>query len=108
MVAFVSSLISDIQSDFPNFAWWVVAYDFCCIIGVLVVVASDSAQTYHVAVRILVRGDVIPADFVQVVGFLAAGLVFCSSIINALVYSPEGPKEAAAAGYILLSMVFVS
>lgn len=72
------------------------------------VVASDSTQTYHVAVRIPIRGDVIHADSLQVVGFLAAGLVFCSSIINALVYSPEGPKEAAAAGYILLSMVFVS
>lgn len=44
----------------------------------------------------------------QIVGFLGAGLVFCSSIINALVYSTEGAKEAAAAGYILLSMVCVS
>lgn len=71
-------------------------------------VASDSTQTYHVAVRLPVRVDFIDAELLQVVGFLAAGLVFCSSIINALVYSPEGPKEAAAAGYILLSMVFVS
>lgn len=51
---------------------------------------------------------VLYADALQIVGFLAAGLVFCSSIINALVYSPEGPKEAAAAGFILLSMVSVS
>lgn len=73
------------------------------------VVASDSTQTYHVAVCFLrSRGYITNADSLQVVGFLAAGLVFCSSIINALVYSPEGPKEAAAAGYILLSMVFVS
>lgn len=72
------------------------------------VVASDSTQTYHVAVRVLFQGDATHADPLQIVGFLAAGLVFCSSIINALVYSPEGPKEAAAAGYILLSMVFVS
>lgn len=71
-------------------------------------VASDSTQTYHVAVCIPVHGDFKRAESLQVVGFLAAGLVFCSSIINALVYAPEGPKEAAAAGYILLSMVFVS
>ena len=29
-------------------------------------------------------------------------------MINALVYSEDGAKEAAAAGYILLSMVAVS
>lgn len=62
-----------------------------CIIGVFVVVASDTAQTYHVAI----------------VGFLAAGLVFTTSAVNSLVYSPEGSKEAAAAGHILLSMVAV-
>lgn len=72
------------------------------------VVASDSTQTYHVAVCAPCGGAVIHADVLQIVGFLATGLVFCSSLINALVYSPEGPKEAAAAGYILLSMVFVS
>lgn len=35
-------------------------------------------------------------------------MVFASSMINALVYSEDGAKEAAAAGYILLSMVAVS
>lgn len=34
--------------------------------------------------------------------------MFASSMINALVYSEDGAKEAAAAGYILLSMVAVS
>lgn len=34
--------------------------------------------------------------------------MFASSMINALVYSEDGAKEAAAAGYILLSMVTVS
>ena len=48
------------------------------------------------------------ADFGQIVGFLAAGLTYSTSIINELVYSPEGDKEAAAAGFILLSMVMVS
>lgn len=62
-----------------------------CIIGVFVVIASNTIQTYHVAV----------------VGFLAAGLVLTTSSVNALVYSPEGAKEAAAAGHILLSMVAV-
>ena len=48
------------------------------------------------------------ADSEQIVGFLAAGLTYSTSIINDLVYSPEGDKEAAAAGFILLSMVMVS
>lgn len=41
-------------------------------------------------------------------GFLAAGLVFTTSSVNSLVYSPVAPFEAAAAGYILLSMIAVS
>ena len=48
------------------------------------------------------------ADHGQIVGFLAAGLTYSTSIVNELVYSPEGSKEAAAAGFILLSMVMVS
>jgi SHO1 osmosensor len=63
-----------------------------CIIGVFVVIASNTIETYHVAI----------------VGFLAAGLVLTTSSVNSLVYSPEGAKEAAAAGHILLSMVSVS
>ena len=55
------------------------------------VVASDTTQTYHVAV----------------VGYLACGLVLTTSSVNALVYSTNGAKEAAAAGFILLSMVTV-
>jgi SHO1 osmosensor len=41
------------------------------------------------------------------VGFLSAGLVFTTSSVNSLVYSPVAPFEAAAAGYILLSMIAV-
>jgi SHO1 osmosensor len=63
-----------------------------CIMGVFVVIASNTIETYHVAI----------------VGFLAAGLVLTTSSVNSLVYSPEGAKEAAAAGHILLSMVAVS
>ena len=55
-------------------------------------VASDTTQTYHIAV----------------VGYLACGLVLTTSSVNALVYSTNGAKEAAAAGFILLSMVTVS
>jgi len=53
------------------------------------VIASDTTQTYHVAI----------------VGFLACGLVLTSSSVNSLIYSSNGAKEATAAGNILLSMV---
>ena len=43
----------------------------------------------------------------QIVGFLSAGLIFTSSAVNSLVYSPRGDVEASAAGFILLSMVAV-
>jgi hypothetical protein len=68
-----------------------VVYYFFMIIGVFVVIASDTTQTYHVAV----------------VGYLACGLVLTTSSVNGLVYSTNGAKEAAAAGFILLSMVTV-
>jgi SHO1 osmosensor len=63
----------------------------CVIIGVFVVIASDTTQTYHVAI----------------VGYLACGLVLTSSSVNATIYSSNGAREAAAAGHILLSMVNV-
>lgn len=47
------------------------------------------------------------ADPVQIVGFTAAGIVLSSSAVNALVYSPVAANEAAAAGFILLSMIAV-
>lgn len=52
---------------------------------------SDSAHIYQVAI----------------VGFLAAGLTYSTAVVNTLVYSPDGAKEASAAGFILLSMVMI-
>ena len=57
----------------------------------LITVATNAVHTYHVAI----------------VGFLAADLVFTTSSVNSLIYYSDGAKEAAAAGFILLSMVAV-
>ncbi len=83
---------------------------FFCIIGIIVVIASDSVETYHVAVSYQSHNRVnsLIINVRQIVGFLAAGLVFTTSAVDVLVYSPVGAKEAAAAGHILLSMVAVS
>ncbi|KAF2770655.1 high osmolarity signaling protein SHO1B [Teratosphaeria nubilosa] len=91
LIAFVSSIIADIQGEFPNYSWWCLAYMFCTIIGVAVAVGMDVVPTYHVAI----------------VGFLAAGLVFTTSSVNSLIYYAQPAKEAGAAGFILLSMVSI-
>ncbi|KAF2680518.1 high osmolarity signaling protein sho1 [Lentithecium fluviatile CBS 122367] len=91
IIAFVSSIISAIRGGFPNFAWWTLVFMLFCIVGVTVTVASDAERTYHVAI----------------VGFLAAGLVFTTSSVNSLVYSAVAAFEAAAAGFILLSMIAI-
>ncbi len=94
-IAFVASIIATAKEksndQFPNYAWFGIAYMLCVIIGVFVVIASDTTQTYHVAI----------------VGYLACGLVLTSSSVNATIYSSNGAREAAAAGHILLSMVNV-
>lgn len=95
IIGFISCIIAQIQpipkgeQQFPTFSWWSIIYMFFLIAGVMIVVAADAAQTYHVAL----------------VGYLGAGLVLTSSSVNALVYSSSAAREAAAAGFILLSMV---
>jgi SHO1 osmosensor len=54
LIAFVSSIISALRGNFPNFAWWTLVFMFFCIVGVTVTVASDAERTYHVAVRRLI------------------------------------------------------
>jgi len=90
-IAFASSIVSDMRGAYPNYSWWTLVYMFFCIVGIVVTVASDSIYTYHVAI----------------VGFLAAGLVFTTSSVNSLIYSSDAAAEAAAAGFILLSMVCI-
>ncbi|KAK6342994.1 Transmembrane osmosensor [Orbilia javanica] len=91
IIAFVTSAISDANGSFPNFAWWAVVYELFCILGVTVVVASNSIYSYNVAI----------------VGYLSSGLVLTSSSANTLIYQKSGTEQAAAAGHILLSMISV-
>ncbi|KAH8879364.1 high osmolarity signaling protein [Thozetella sp. PMI_491] len=93
IISFFASIFAQIQtkSGFPTYTWWTVVFYFFLIAGIFVVVAADATQTYHVAL----------------VAYLACGLVLTTSSVNALVYSNNGAKEAAAAGFILLSMVTI-
>lgn len=79
------------KAAFPLYTWWGVVFYFFVIIGVFIVIASDSVQTYHVAI----------------VGYLGCGLILSTSSVNGLIYANNGAKEAAAAGFILLAMVTV-
>ncbi|KAI3318873.1 hypothetical protein HD806DRAFT_539899 [Xylariaceae sp. AK1471] len=96
VISFIGSIIGQIHSDpkditraFPTFVWWALVFMVFLIPGVVAVVASNSIQTYHVAL----------------VGYMGAGLVLTSSSVNSLIYTGEGSRQAAAAGFILLSMV---
>jgi SHO1 osmosensor len=44
----------------------------------------------------------------QIVGYLAAGLVMTTSAVNSLIYQDQGSMQAAAAGFVVLSIVVVS
>jgi SHO1 osmosensor len=96
-VAFISLIIAKVQTP-PNgrppneFAWWAGIYSLALIIGVFVVVASDTIHTYHVALT----------------GYCAAGIVLTSSSVNSFIYESGSPaRQASAAGFILLAMVQV-
>jgi hypothetical protein len=51
--------------------------------------------------------EVVGLTAEQIVGSLAAGLVFTCSAANNFVYSEEATMEAAGAGHILLSILQV-
>ncbi|KAI1823757.1 hypothetical protein F4861DRAFT_307610 [Xylaria intraflava] len=92
-VCFISSIIGqiDIHGDFPKFVWWSVVFMLFLIAGVLIVVASDSIQTYHVAL----------------VGYMGVGLVLTSTSVNSVLYSTNGALQATGVGFIFLSIVNV-
>ncbi|KAL7925837.1 hypothetical protein ACQKWADRAFT_310122 [Trichoderma austrokoningii] len=93
LITFVGCIIGQIQETqvdpFPKFSWWASIFSLFLIIGVFYVVGSDTIQTYHVALT----------------GYSAGGMVLVTSSVNSLVYSKDAAREAAAAGFILLSMV---
>lgn len=93
IIAFVANIIAHIQDAelFPVYNYWTLVFYPFLILGIFLVIASDSIQTYHVAL----------------VGYLAVGLVSATAAANAVIYSPSGAKEASGAGFILLCMVTV-
>lgn len=91
IISFVSSIVANVQTNFPNYTWWAVVYMLLCLAGIFVVFATDTSLVYGSAIA----------------SYLAAGLVFTTISVNALVYEPEASKQAAAAGFILQSMIII-
>ena len=63
----------------------------CLILGIFFTIISNATQDYHVAI----------------VGFLAAGIILTSSSANNIIYTSNSAREAAAAGFIVLTIVNV-
>ncbi|KXX80297.1 High osmolarity signaling protein SHO1 [Madurella mycetomatis] len=92
-ISFPATIIAHIQLpvDFPLYTYWALVFYPAVIVGIFIVIASDSIQTYHVAIT----------------GYLACGLVISTAAANGLIHSPNGAKEASAAGFVLLAMVTI-
>ncbi|KAF1816110.1 high osmolarity signaling protein SHO1 [Eremomyces bilateralis CBS 781.70] len=100
VLAWIISLIGSIVAvadrskadhEIPNYTWWSLSFNLVLIIGITIMVGTETEMDYSVAV----------------VGFLGAALVFDTSSISSLVYSSNGAKAASAAGFMVLSMVAV-
>jgi len=50
LIAFISSIYSDVKDTFPNFAWWALVFMLLCILMVTVCVAMEAEDVYSVAV----------------------------------------------------------
>ena len=92
IITLVAQVITDVRGSFPNYAWLTPVWMLACIIGVFIVIASNTVQTYHVAV----------------VGYLAIGGVVATAAANNLIYKGQASSDAAAAGNIILAMICVS
>lgn len=76
---------------FPNFLWWTVAYVLLVVIGIIGATASATTEVYQNAI----------------VGFLAIAFVYTTSAVSSLVYQNGHEEQACAAGFILISIIFV-
>lgn len=51
LIAFIASIIADINNPYPKYAWWTIVYMLCAIIGITITFAADATSHYAIAVR---------------------------------------------------------
>ncbi|EZF31237.1 high osmolarity signaling protein [Trichophyton mentagrophytes] len=88
IIGVVSCSIAHTKEVIPNFFWWSIAFQLCVLVGVAVVMGSNTSHVYGTAV----------------VGYAAAGLVCTTFTLDSLVTSKQGARQSAGAGLILLAM----
>lgn len=93
VLTFVASAISSAwkTDPYPNYCWFSVAFMLCLICGIFAAIVTNTTDDYQVAI----------------VGFLAAGLILTTSSVNNLLYTSDVARQAAAAGFLVLSIVDV-
>ncbi|KAM0326359.1 hypothetical protein ACHAQA_006961 [Verticillium albo-atrum] len=90
VISFISSIVAAVQTgQLPNLAWWILALEVGIIGAVFFVIASDTIQTYHVALT----------------AYQTLALATLSILLNRIVYDGRGAMQAASAGFVLLSVV---
>ncbi|KAK9480512.1 hypothetical protein V1514DRAFT_325617 [Lipomyces japonicus] len=89
IIAFASSITSDVSGPYPTFSWWGIAYQLLVIAFVTFVFGANAFENYKIAV----------------VGFTASALIYTTNSTNNLVYTGRAANASAAAGYILLSII---
>lgn len=93
VISFFATIFAHIQIpfEFPLFVYWTIVFYAFAIPLIFIVIASDSTQTYHVAIC----------------SYLGGGMVLSTSSVNGLIHVNNAAREAASAGFILLSMVTI-
>ncbi|KAG5519880.1 hypothetical protein PMAC_000157 [Pneumocystis sp. 'macacae'] len=86
----ISSVIASTKATyFPYYSWWVIVYQFFVIFCVIVIILSNSGDTYRIAL----------------VGHLAIAIPCELMICNSLLYGLEPSQPIVVSGYIFLFII---
>ncbi|KAK9449768.1 uncharacterized protein V1518DRAFT_372822 [Limtongia smithiae] len=90
IIALGASVAADVETTYPQFSWWGIAYQFVLILAVTFVFSTPAGADAYAG---------------AVVGLTATALVYSTNSTNNLVYTGIAAEAAAAAGNILLSII---